>query len=44
MTDLAGVIIGPEAAGPPRWEVMPLTFGRGRLLYTDGSHLVFDHW
>ena len=38
------VIIGPEAAGPPRWEIMDLTYGRARLLYTDGSSLVFDDW
>ena len=37
------VVVGPEVVRPPFWDVHTLTFGRARLLWTDGQ-IVLDHW
>ena len=37
------VVVGPEVVRPPFWDVDRLTFGRARLLWTDGQ-IVLDHW
>ena len=37
------VLVGPEVIRPPFWDVHRLTFGRARLLWTDGQ-IVLDHW
>lgn len=37
------VVVGPEVIRPPFWDVHRLTYGRARLLWTDGQ-IVLDHW